>query len=132
MKWLLAGTGKANAFPWIRTSNTFFFVIPFYLQEKRDTAARMGTGVGARGFNAGLLARSQFASGRSCDRPTQSSFSVVFLGPTANAELVPKFHAALHASHVTLPMVTLNISPYINVTLTFDFGLDHLVHGGYV
>jgi hypothetical protein len=30
-----------------------------------------------------------------------------------------------------LPMVTLKISPYTNATLTFDFGLDHLVHGGY-
>jgi hypothetical protein len=26
----------------------------------------------------------------------------------ANAELVPKFHVALHASHTALPMVTLN------------------------
>jgi hypothetical protein len=35
------------------------------------------------------------ASGRSCDRPTRSRFSVVFLGPRANAEFVPKFHVAL-------------------------------------
>jgi hypothetical protein len=55
---------------------------------------------------------------------------MVFLGPKANAELVPKFHVALHASHAALPMVTLKISPYTNVTLTFDFGLDHPVHGG--
>jgi hypothetical protein len=34
-----------------------------------------------------------------------------------------------HASHATLPMVTLNISP--STTLAFDFGLDHPVHGGY-
>jgi hypothetical protein len=51
------------------------------------------------------------------------------------AELVPKLHVALHASHAALPMVrvTLNISPYTNVTLTFDFdfGLDHSIHGGY-
>jgi hypothetical protein len=26
-----------------------------------------------------------------------------FLGPRANAELVPKFHVALHASHAALP-----------------------------
>jgi hypothetical protein len=57
-------------------------------------------------FSAGLLARSQFASGRSCDRPTRSRFSVVFLGPRANAELVHKFHVALHASHAAFPMVT--------------------------
>jgi hypothetical protein len=31
------------------------------------------------------------------------------------------------------PMVTLKISPFTNVTLTFelDFGLDHPVHGGF-
>jgi hypothetical protein len=37
--------------------------------------------------------------------PTRSRFSVVFLGPRANAELVPKFHVALYASHAALPMV---------------------------
>jgi hypothetical protein len=32
-----------------------------------------------------------------------------------------------------LPMATINISPYTNVTLTFNFnfGLDHPVHAGY-
>jgi hypothetical protein len=73
---------------------------------KRNTTARIGTNVRVRGFNAGLLARSQFASGRSCDRPTRTRFFVVFLGPRANAELVPKFHVALHASHAALPMAT--------------------------
>jgi hypothetical protein len=34
----------------------------------------------------------------------------VFLGLKANAELVPKFHVALHASHSALPMVALEIS----------------------
>jgi hypothetical protein len=57
------------------------------------------------------LARSQFASRRSCDQPTQSRFVMVFLGPRANAELVLKFHVALHASHVALPIETLKISP---------------------
>jgi hypothetical protein len=57
--------------------------------------AQPGTDARVRVFSAGLLARSQFASGRSCDRPTRSRFSVGFLGPRANAELVPKFHAAL-------------------------------------
>jgi hypothetical protein len=57
--------------------------------------------------------------------------SVVFLGSRANAELVPKFHVALHASHAAFPMVTLKILPYTNVTLTFDFDfwLDHSVLG---
>jgi hypothetical protein len=54
---------------------------------------------------------------------------VVFLGPRANAELVPTFHVALHASHAALPMATLKISPYTNMTLTFEFGLVHPVHG---
>jgi hypothetical protein len=74
-------------------------------------AAQIGTNVRALGFNAGLLARSQFASVRSCDRPTRSRFSVVFLGPRANAELVPKFSVTLHASQAALQMVTLKISP---------------------
>jgi hypothetical protein len=56
---------------------------------------------------------------------------MVFLGPRANAELVPKFYIALHASHAALPMVTLTILLYTNVTLNFDFGLDHPVQGGY-
>jgi hypothetical protein len=40
----------------------------------------------------------------------------VFLRTRANAELVPKFHVALHASHVALPMITLEISHCTNVT----------------
>jgi hypothetical protein len=43
---------------------------------------------------------------------------VVFLGPRANDEFVPKFHVAMQASHAALPMVTLKILPYTNVTLT--------------
>jgi hypothetical protein len=43
---------------------------------------------------------------------------VVLLGPRANAELVPKFHVTLHASHTALPMVTLKISLCTNITLT--------------
>jgi hypothetical protein len=102
-------------------------------KQKRKKQHILGTNVRVREFKAGLLARSQFASGRSCDRPARSRFSVVFLGPRANAELVPKFHVALHAPHAALPMVTLKISPCTNVTLIsdFDIGLDHPVHGGY-
>lgn len=37
--------------------------------------------------NYGLLARCQYASGRSCDWPTRSSSPAVALGPTANGEL---------------------------------------------
>jgi hypothetical protein len=41
---------------------------------------------------------------------------VVFLGLRANAEFVPKFHVALHASHAALPMVILEISHCTNMT----------------
>jgi hypothetical protein len=90
-------------------------------QKRKTQQHRLGTNVRVRGFNAGLLARSQFASGRSWDRPTRSRFPVVFLGPRANTELISKFHVALHASLATVPMVTLKISPCTNVTLTFHF-----------
>jgi hypothetical protein len=58
---------------------------------------------------------------------------VVFLAFRANAELVSKFHVALHASYAALPVVALKISLCTDVILTFDFdfGLDHPVHGGY-
>jgi hypothetical protein len=36
--------------------------------------ARVGTNVRARVFNAGLLARSHFASGQSCNRPIYQGF----------------------------------------------------------
>jgi hypothetical protein len=52
-----------------------------------------------------VLAKYQFPSRRPCDRPTRSKYSVVFLDLRANAELVPKFHVALHASHAAIPMV---------------------------
>jgi hypothetical protein len=88
-------------------------------QKRKSQQHRLETNVRIRAFNVGLLARSQFASGRSCDRPTRSRFSVV--GPRAYAEVVPKFHVALHASHAALPMGTLKISPYTNVTLTLGW-----------
>jgi hypothetical protein len=84
---------------------------------------QIGTNVRAGVFNAGLLARSQLASGRSCDLPIRSSFTVGFLGPRENAGLLPKFHVALHASHAALPMVKLKVSPQYstpNVGLNFS------------
>jgi hypothetical protein len=48
---------------------------------------KIGTNVRVREYNAGLLARSQFPSRRSCDRPNILRFSVVFLGPRAMVEL---------------------------------------------
>jgi hypothetical protein len=50
---------------------------------------------------AGLLARSQYASGRSCDQPSRHRFywfSSVF---SVNAEMVPNL--LLRASHAVLP-----------------------------
>jgi hypothetical protein len=85
-------------------------------KEKKNTTAKSRV----CGINARLLARRQFAFGRSCDRPTRSRFSVDFLGPRANAELVPKFHVAQHASHAALPMVVaLEILHCTNVTLKY-------------
>jgi hypothetical protein len=46
-------------------------------EKRKNIRAQIGTNVRARGFNAGLLARSHYASGRSCDEPTRSRFSVV-------------------------------------------------------
>jgi hypothetical protein len=60
--------------------------------------AQIRTDVRVHVLNAGLLARSQFVSGRPCDRPTRSRFSVAFLGRRANAEFVLKFHVPLLAS----------------------------------
>jgi hypothetical protein len=74
--------------------------------KKEEKAAQIVTSARARAINAGLLAISQYASGSSCDRPIRSRFSVVFLGPRASAEIVLKFHVALHASHAALPMIT--------------------------
>jgi hypothetical protein len=83
-------------------------------QKRKIQLQRVGTNISVRGINAGLLARTQFAFRRSCDRPTQSKFSVVFLRPRANAQLVPKFHVALHASYAALPMVALELSHCTN------------------
>jgi hypothetical protein len=44
---------------------------------------------------------------------------VVFLDPRANAELVLKFHVALHASHAAFPMVALKILLCTSVTLKY-------------
>jgi len=46
-------------------------------------------------LNFGLLARSRYASGRSCSRPNRPRFSVAFLGSGVNAELSPKVRVLL-------------------------------------
>jgi hypothetical protein len=92
-----------------RRCYTRFGAYPNYIHMKMfvkttckslEKTAQIGTNVRARVFNVRLLVRSQFASGRSCDRPTRSRFSVFFLGPRVNAELVPKFHVSLHACNI--------------------------------
>jgi hypothetical protein len=57
-------------------------------------------------LNGGLLARNQCASGWFCDRSTRSRCYVHFLGSTANAQSVPKTHAALRTSHAALPALS--------------------------
>jgi hypothetical protein len=72
--------------------------------------SQIWTNVTVRVFKAGLLARNQVASERSCDQSTPPSLFIGFLGPRVNAELISKFQVALHASYEALPMVALNIS----------------------
>jgi hypothetical protein len=60
--------------------------------------------------NAGQLCRSQFASGRSCDRPSWSRFSVVFLRARVNTELISKFHFTMLDSHADLPLLNKSFS----------------------
>jgi hypothetical protein len=42
----------------------------------------------------------------------------IILDPRASAELVPKFHVALHASHADFPMVTLRFSPNVALLMS--------------
>jgi hypothetical protein len=65
---------------------------------------RQELGLGFVHWNAEVMARGQFAFGRSYNQVALSGF--VFLGPRANADLVPKGHIALHASRATLPVLT--------------------------
>jgi hypothetical protein len=65
-----------------------------FVKTTCKAAAQLGIIVRDRVLNAGLLARSQFAFGRSCDWPTPSRFAVVLLRPKTNSELVLKFHDA--------------------------------------
>jgi hypothetical protein len=88
----------------------------FFLQIQKT--AQIGTNVRVRIFNDELLVRRQFASGRSCDRPTRSRFFVFFFGSRANVEFVTEFSTALHGLHdlhVTFPIVRLKF--HSNVAL---------------
>jgi hypothetical protein len=59
-----------------------------------------------------MLARSQYASGRSCDRPT-IRFSIVFLRPQSKSWVgtqIPRYTACLSCSP---PNININISPSV-------------------
>jgi hypothetical protein len=65
----------------------------------------------------------------SVSKPTRSRFSVGFLGPRANAELVPKFHVALHASHAALPVLSKfrpKVAPHINILISPNSALPRI------
>jgi hypothetical protein len=56
---------------------------------------------------------------------------MVFLGPRENAELVPKFHVALHASHAALQILTSKfrpeVVPHINIKPSPNAALPRLI-----
>jgi hypothetical protein len=64
--------------------------------------------------------------GSCCDRSIWSRFSVVFFSPRANAELIPKFHVALHASHAALPMVTSKFRPNLVLPKSYKIHSDRM------
>ena len=89
-----------------------------------------------------LLARSHYASKSSCDRKTQSSFSVIYLGLTADTELLGKLHTELHSSDTAPSILTSSFLSSQNsrfkietkrsnyfLCCTFQCGLDQ--HSGY-
>jgi hypothetical protein len=63
-------------------------------KEKENTTAQIGTNVRARGFNAGLLAWSQFASGRFCDLLLAPFFH------NGNLDRRQNFYAMIYTSRV--------------------------------
>jgi hypothetical protein len=67
------------------------------------TVAQMEINVRARVFMLGCWLEGSL-------HPARSFFSVVFLGPIANADLVTKFHVAPHASQAAIPTEILKVS----------------------
>jgi hypothetical protein len=80
-------------------------------------AAQTGTNVRACVFNAGLLANSRFAFGRSCDWPTRSRFSVVFLGTIRKLSCYENVHVTLHASYPAFPMAATTFCSNVRIKL---------------
>jgi len=76
---------------------------------------KKGLLLGFVNLNAEVLARGQYATASSSDRPSSSRFSVVSLGPRANAESVPEesvpeSHVVLHASLTATSLVLIRSS----------------------
>jgi hypothetical protein len=97
--------------------------------KKNNTTAQIGTNVRVRGFNAGLLDRSQLHS--ECRETGQfdEGFPWFSLVPEQMLSWYRNIHVALHASHAALLMVTLKISLCTNVTLTLTLGWITLFMG---
>jgi hypothetical protein len=89
--------------PYVRTRKTKNF---FLFKEVPVEVLTLGSA-----YFAEMLPRRQHASGRSCIRPNWSNFPFVYLGPTAKAELVPKFYVPLRASHAVFPTLINQIMP---------------------
>jgi hypothetical protein len=70
-----------------------------YTFQNKSTA-QTGTTLGVLALNSRLLAESQFASGRPCDQPIPSRFSVAFVVPWAKVELVSEFHGVKCMLHM--------------------------------
>lgn len=74
-------------------------------------------------FNAGLLSKSHFESGISCDWPTRSRIFMVFLLARKNADEVPKFHGILRGipqnvrtkSHTSVSFPTFILQLIVNI-----------------
>jgi hypothetical protein len=80
-------------------SLSIYIYIYIYINK---AASQIRTKVRVRVFNARLPVRNQYASVIPATGDLDQGFFVVFLGPRANAELVPKTHVTLHASHAGL------------------------------
>jgi hypothetical protein len=63
------------------------------------------------------------SEGRSTGQLDQGVY-VVFVGPRANAELVPKFHVALHASYAALQVVTSKFLPNVAFPMLIQIPLQ--------
>jgi hypothetical protein len=70
-------------------------------------------------LKAGVPARSQCTSERSCDRWIQSRFFVVFLHRRVNTELAPQLYIELHASVAVL--LIHQLTNFVSLSSVFDY-----------